>query len=115
MTNFIQDILIAGKADQITTYIGKRYHQHNPAIADGLEGLGAFLKHLQKQKISFSYKKMHNIVAEGNFVLTQSEGEIGGKPKAFFDLFLVREGKIVEYWDVIQDIPEQMPHNNGMF
>ena len=115
VTNFIQDILIAGKADQITTYIGKTYHQHNPAIADGLEGLGAFLKHLQKQKISFSYKKMHNIVAEGNFVMTQSEGEIGGKPKAFFDLFRVREGKIVEHWDVIQDIPEKMPHNNGMF
>ena len=30
-------------------------------------------------------------------------------------IFRLEDGKIVEHWDVAQDIPEKMPHNNGMF
>lgn len=43
VTAFVTDILIRGKGDQITNYIGDTYLQHNPNIDDGLEGLGKFL------------------------------------------------------------------------
>ena len=59
--------------------------------------------------------KTHRIIAEGNFVVFHSEGEWGGKPQSFFDLFRVEDGKIVEHWDVIQEIPSEMAHENGMF
>lgn len=112
---FVTDILVNGEGNKITQYIGKTYHQHNPNIGDGLEGLGKFLGYLKEQQISFSYKKIHNIVAEGNFVMTHSEGEIGGETNAFFDLFRVKNGKIVEHWDVVQKVPNVMAHKNGMF
>ena len=50
-------------------------------------------------------------------MLTVSEGEWnGGKKQVFYDLFRMKEGKIVEHWDVIQEIPtEALAHNNGMF
>ncbi len=115
VTNFVTDILVNGEGGKITNYIGDTYLQHNPNIADGLDGLDKFLGYLKENKISFSYKKIHNVVAEGNFVFTQSEGVIGGKANAFYDLFRVEGGKIVEHWDVIQEIPTQMPHGNGMF
>ena len=115
IVNFVEDILVGGKSDRITDYIGGTYLQHNPRVGDGLEGLGAFLEHLQATDISFSYGSIHNVVAEGNFVMTQSEGEIGGAPTAFYDLFRVEKGMIVEHWDVVQEVPTEMAHDNGMF
>jgi predicted SnoaL-like aldol condensation-catalyzing enzyme len=47
-------------------------------------------------------------------VLLQSEGEFG-VPVAYWDLFRVKDGKIVEHWDVIAPIPAELPHTNGLF
>jgi predicted SnoaL-like aldol condensation-catalyzing enzyme len=112
---FVNDVLINGKGDTLTNYIGDVYMQHNPNVADGLDGLGEFIGYLQQNNISFAYKKIHNVVAEGNFVFTQSEGDFGGKATAFYDLFRVEDGLIVEHWDVVQEIPEKFAHDNGMF
>ncbi|MEL6226695.1 MAG: hypothetical protein AAFR01_06695, partial [Pseudomonadota bacterium] len=58
---------------------------------------------------------LHRVVGEGNFVLTQAEGTWSGKSVAIYDLFRVADSKIVEHWDVIQEIPSEMAHTNGMF
>lgn len=115
VTGFVTDVLVNGQFDKITTYIGDTYLQHNPNVGDGLDGLGAFVGYLQENNISFRYAQVHNVVAEGNFVMVQNEGEFGGKPTAFYDLFRVENGMIVEHWDTVQEIPEQMAHDNGMF
>lgn len=44
-----------------------------------------------------------------------SEGTFGEAPTAYYDLLRVENGLIVEHWDVIQEIPAQMAHDNGMF
>jgi predicted SnoaL-like aldol condensation-catalyzing enzyme len=105
-----------GQLAELPSFIdGDRYVQHNPSIGDGLSGLGAFVGALQERKISFSYTKVHRVVAEGDFVLAQSEGEIGGKPTAFYDIWRVENGKLAEHWDVIQPIPEQTASGLGLF
>ena len=40
-------------------------------------------------------------VAEGNFVLVLSEGDLPSGLTALYDLFRVEDGKIVEHWDVL--------------
>jgi predicted SnoaL-like aldol condensation-catalyzing enzyme len=116
VTRFLDTILVRGQLAELPSFIdGDRYVQHNPSIGDGLSGLGAFVGALQEQKISFSYTKVHRVVAEGDFVLAQSEGEIGGKPTAFYDIWRVENGKLAEHWDVIQPIPEQTASGLGLF
>jgi len=113
---FVQSVLVDGAFDRVTDFISTdTYLQHNSQIADGLDGLAAALQAMAEQGISMRYDTLHMVVAEGNFVFTASEGTLGDTPTAFFDLFRVENGKIVEHWDVVDAIPDQMAHDNGKF
>ncbi|MEU1317116.1 nuclear transport factor 2 family protein [Streptomyces tibetensis] len=98
-------------ADYIST---ETYHQHNPEAADGLDGFGAAAARWAEQGKNLVYKKVHKVIAEGEFVLTQSDGEFG-VPVAYDDLFRVADGKIVEHWDVVAPAPAELLHVNGLF
>jgi predicted SnoaL-like aldol condensation-catalyzing enzyme len=114
---FINDVPMGKNPSKITEYISAtEYNQHNPQIKDGLSGLGEAIQYLTSQNNMFKYTKLHKVLGEGNFVLTVSEGEWGGKSHAFYDLFRMKDGKIVEHWDVIQAIPTTgLANDNGMF
>jgi len=116
--SLIEDVLMGKNPSKIGDYISsEEYHQHNPQIKDGLTGIVEAVEYLTSQNNMFKYTKIHKVLGEGNFVLTVSEGEWnGGKKHVFYDLFRMKDGKIVEHWDVIQEIPtEGLAHNNGMF
>lgn len=116
--SFVDDILINGRTEKLTGYFnGDRYIQHNPQIADGLSGLGKALEAMAKQGVTMKYDKIHLVLGEGNFVLVQSEGTLGGKPTSFYDLFRVENGKIAEHWDTVEAIPakSEWKNNNGKF
>jgi len=114
--DFIETIFVHGHFDRLDTYFGgDHYIQHNPMIADGVSGLKQGLEEMQKAGITVTFDRIHKVLGEGNFVLTLSEGTFNGKPTAFYDLFRVEHGKIAEHWDVLQEIPEAMAHDNGMF
>lgn len=116
VTGFVTDVLHGAAPEKITDYISPtRYIQHNPLVADGLDGLGAALTAMAEAGQVMAYAKTPIIVAEGNFVFTASEGTIGDTQTAFFDLFRVEDGKIVEHWDTISPIPAAMAHDNGKF
>jgi predicted SnoaL-like aldol condensation-catalyzing enzyme len=87
---------------------GGRLIRHAPAAADGVASLRETLA-------GTDYLKLHRIVAEGCFVFTQCEGTMDARSHVFCDLFRVADGKIVEHWDVRTEVPEQMPHGNGIF
>lgn len=116
ISDFLNAILVRGEMDRLPGFFdGDNYTQHNPMVADGLSGLGAFMKTLQERGIAMRYHRVHRVVAEGNFVVSQSEGEFGGKRQAFYDIFRVENGKIAEHWDVIQEVPEKTASGLGMF
>jgi predicted SnoaL-like aldol condensation-catalyzing enzyme len=115
---FIDDILVNGRVDKLAEYIdGENYAQHNPQIGDGLSGLGTALQALAKQGVTLKYDRTHRVLGEGNFVLAVSEGEFAGRPTAFYDLFRVENGKLVEHWDTLETIPprDQWKNGNGKF
>ena len=120
VADFVNTILIQGNMAKIGHFIGpndKDYLQHNPAVADGLSGLSAALSALAQQGMPMIYTKNHKILGSGNFILAISEGQFLNKHVAFYDLFRVDNGKIVEHWDTIEAIPEKAlwKNTNGKF
>ena len=120
VSDFISTILMKGEMDKLANYIdagAENYIQHNPAIGDGLSGLGQALEGMAKQGITMEYKTIHKVLGEGNFVLAISEGAFAGNATSYYDLFRVENGKIVEHWDVMETIlPEsEWKNTNGKF
>ncbi|MEF1248616.1 hypothetical protein [Vibrio owensii] len=116
VSDFVQTILMKGDMSQISKFIGEKdsdYIQHNVAVADGLSGLGVALKQLAEAGMPMVYSKNHLIIGEGNFVLSVSEGQFMSQHVAFYDLFRVDNGKIVEHWDTIEAIPPKSEWKNG--
>ncbi|MDT0607407.1 nuclear transport factor 2 family protein [Croceitalea rosinachiae] len=117
--SFVTDVLMNGEGHKTTNYISAtEYLQHNSAVADGLDGLGAALNYFAENGLVMEYDTVHKILGEGNFVLTISEGKFGkGDHTSYYDLFRVKDGLVVEHWDVIETIlPEADRKNeNGKF
>jgi len=116
--NFISDVLMGKNPDKITDYISTQtYLQHNPNVGDGLDGLGKALEELAKAGMPMTFTENHKILGEGNFVLAVSEGIFLKKHVAFYDLFRIENGRIVEHWDTIEEIPaeSEWKNSNGKF
>jgi predicted SnoaL-like aldol condensation-catalyzing enzyme len=97
-------------------YLGSHYTQHNPTAADGAEGLRAFIDFL-KTRFPNQRGEIKRVIAEGDLVVLHVHSTRGDDTpgRAIVDIFRVENGKVVEHWDVIQDVPAQPANANGMF
>lgn len=111
---FVRDVL-GGVAPEKAPMYSEVYMQHNPNLADGIDGLIAGTKAWADQGFVITKFEPQIVVAEGNFVFVASDAVVSGQPWAFFDLWRVEEGKIVEHWDVVAQTPAEMAHGNGKF
>ena len=99
-------------------FLTEDYIQHNPYVATGrqgfIDGLGSYLPTIPNTRY-----EIKRVVTSGDMVIlhvhtyditSDAPGQAG------VDMFRVdQNGKIVEHWDVWQDIPTWMAHDNGMF
>jgi len=114
-SSFVETVLINGQFDKITDYYHPEIIQHNPFIDNTIPGFIQGINELQKQGLTIQIERIVSVFGEGNFVLVCSEGKFAEKHTAFFDLFRVEQNIIVEHWDVLQEIPGKMAHENGFF
>ena len=90
--SFVETVLIGGQLDRLSEFVADDFAEHNPRLTDGVSALRAELG-----AGDIDYHKIHRVLAEGNFVLCVSEGEIGGIHSAFYDLFRVAGVKLMEH------------------
>ena len=102
--------------DAAKVHFGPRYIQHNPRAGDGPEGLKGYIAFL-KAKFPQQRNEFKRVLADGDFVIVHahSTAEPGDRGRALMDIFRLENGKIVEHWDVVQDIPEKAANSNTMF
>jgi len=100
----------------IALYVGDTYIQHTPAAEDGVEGLRNYINHFLK---TFPHAKgdIRRVLADGDIVAVHAHwtGLISKNGDVGIDVFRVKDGKLVEHWDVIQAIPDASKNGNTMF
>lgn len=103
-------------AQAVELYLGDNYIQHNPDVADGKAGFVAYFDRMQKE---YPDKQIEFVrtVAEGDLVALHTHQTWPGNDQyVTMDFFRFDEnGKIVEHWDAIQQIPEKSANPNTMY
>jgi predicted SnoaL-like aldol condensation-catalyzing enzyme len=113
---FYDKVLNGRQSEAVASYLGPHYIQHNPLVADGVEGFRKFIEFL-RQNYPQAHSEQKHVFADGDYVIVHSRAirEPGTRGTAIVDIFRLENQKIVEHWDVIQPVPETAANSNGMF
>jgi predicted SnoaL-like aldol condensation-catalyzing enzyme len=114
---FYELMFTAGEPrEAVERYVGETYTQHNPHVPDGKE---AFISYFEEMAAAYPDKEVHvhRTIAEDNLVVLHCEQVWpGDDDHAAIDIFRFDEDdRIVEHWDALQPIPDEIAHGNGMF
>jgi predicted SnoaL-like aldol condensation-catalyzing enzyme len=103
-------------ADAVAQYVGSDYIQHNPDTPSGRE---AFVQSTNRFMENFPQASVEikRVIAEGDLVVTHDLVRLapGDRGLAGIDIFRLKDGKIIEHWDVRQPVPEKSANDNTMF
>jgi len=97
-------------------YMAETYKQHSAYAKDGFEGVAEFALMFKRDFPNHRYE-VKKVIAEGDFVVLHLHGINGMSPNGeqVVDMFRVKNGKVCEHWDVIQEIPADAQNPNGTF
>ncbi len=100
----------------IEQYVGNNYVQHNPLVGDGKE---PFITYFEKMAKEYPEKNIVFVrsVAEGNLVALHTHQTWPDDVEyVTMDFFRFDDnGKIVEHWDSMQEVPEKSENGNAMY
>jgi predicted SnoaL-like aldol condensation-catalyzing enzyme len=103
------DAFRAGDWDAFDDLIVEDYAQHNPQADNGLEAVKEFFRPVGPVDV-----EVYRVIAEGDLVAAHSHYKTFNM--AGVDIWRFNDaGKIVEHWDVLQQVPETTASGNDMF
>lgn len=96
----MNDLFVKRDTTAIARFWADPYLQHNPTIEDGSADLPKVIKSLPA---NFKYEP-GLVLADGDMVMIHGRYTgWGPKPLVTVDIFRVKNGKLVEHWDVMQE------------
>ncbi len=113
---FYRTAYLGDPESAVQQYVGSDYIQHNPLVGNGTQ---PFIEYFTKMAELYPDKSIRFVraVAEGNLVaLHTHQTWPGNEQYVTMDFFRFDDnGKIVEHWDAIQDIPAETKNGNTMY
>lgn len=113
---FYKTAYLGDPAAAVEKYVGDHYIQHNPLVGDGKQ---AFIDYFTEMARDYPNKSIEfvRVVAEGDLVALHTHQTWPGNDQyVTMDFFRFDEdGKIVEHWDSIQQVPETTLNGNTMY
>lgn len=109
-------VLIPLDADAADRYIDPNYIQHNQIVDTGLEPLKAFLRKVKADHPD-AVHDIKRTFADGDHVIVHYHVRRWKDDAGFavMDIFRIEGDRIVEHWDVMQDVPADSPNPNSPF
>jgi len=103
-------------AKAVELYVGDEYIQHNPLVGDGKT---PFIEYFSKMAREYPHKDIEFVraVAEDDLVALHTHQTWPGNDEyVTMDFFRFDDnGKIVEHWDSIQQVPDESKNGNPMY
>ncbi len=113
---FYRTAYLGNPRDAVEKFVGEVYIQHNPLVGDGKSALIEYFESMAKD---YPEKQIEFVraVAEGDLVaLHTHQTWPGDEEYVTMDFFRFdTNGKIIEHWDAIQDVPSETKNGNSMF
>lgn len=113
---FYREAFEGAPREAVGKYVGAMYIQHNPLVDSGPEPL---IEYFERMASEYPEKSIDFVrsVAEGDLVaLHTHQVWPGGDEYVTMDFFRFDEqGKIVEHWDSMQQIPAASANGNTMY
>ena len=110
----LTELFVQGDLTALDRYWSDHYIQHNPMIGNGHDALKGLVTSLGADaKAEFGL-----MIEDGEFVMVHSRYTgLGPKPLVAVDIFRIKDGKLAEHWDVLQEeVPAAMTASkNPMF
>lgn len=113
---FYRTAYLGNPSKAVEEYVGEEYIQHNPLVANGKQ---AFIDYFEEMARDYPEKEISFVraVAENDLVALHTH-QIwpGNDAYVTMDFFRFDEnGKIVEHWDAIQEVPNETKNGNSMY
>ena len=115
VVEFYQKLFGDKDISAIDEYLVEDYIQHNPIAPDGRQSLKNLLTDgFSKQpKTKVDFKK---VAGDGDLVFLHIKTKsFSGKDASLMEIFRLKESKIVEHWDIMQEVPEKSANPHPMF
>ncbi|MBD9367098.1 nuclear transport factor 2 family protein [Xanthomonas sp. XNM01] len=113
---FYEQFFNQHRVHEAARVVADDYRQHNPEVPDGKAPFVAFFAGFFHDNPG-SRARIVRSAADGDLVYLHVHSTSGpdDRGQAVVDIFRVVDGRIVEHWDVIQDVPAQAENANTMF
>lgn len=100
----------------VEQFVGEEYIQHNPMVGNGPDAFIEYFDRMQREYPNKSIKFVRAISEDDLVALHTHQIWPGNDEYITMDFFRFDEnGKIVEHWDSIQQVPEKSENNNTMY
>jgi len=115
--DFYRIVLNDQNWDRVAEFVDPGYIQHKPEVADGIPGLLTFMHWVYENSPSHSVHLVRALV-DGDYVTlhVNVKNAVEAADLAVMDIFRLKDGKLIEHWDVARPVPtEGLLNDNTMF